>query len=530
MRKLTYIKHCLAGENKLVFWNIAIGIAYSLFLGGTGLLVTQSFELIGTSLPMAFLGAVVFRVLTEFSQGYIGNILVLKTKENLFKSLKNSMPAIKTQLSNTEILDRFSNDSQFIVENLVLAALELVSYTISLLIISGVILFKDPISLIFAPTIGFFFLILVLLLRKSSYKIHLAIEEDEERLFKQEKNYIEGHEYLMSSRRIKQKERDFSYSLKKLFKTEIKKLIFDQTTSGIVWATRLGLILVLITPFLEKFGLSKESAFWIFIFLNIFQRLTFIGFRLYSVAPVWKRNSPLLFSKRGDDRRTQASILEVKVESVELFFDSNYKFKCGALFDFKWEKGDRAWIKGESGKGKTTFIRTLMGLHDFYRGKITIPSVGKFRMGYVQQDPFFYDGESFAHNLDVQRKDALPETLLRGLGLTSLFESFDYDLSLKLGSEGILPSKGQKVRLAIFRELLKSPDVLFIDEPTSGLDEENSCMILALLKKLSKDKIVVLSEHSSFVKEYFSPTVVHDLDKTNLELRGDKLTVLDNES
>lgn len=215
---------------------------------------------------------------------------------------------------------------------------------------------------------------------------------------------------------------------------------------------------------------------------------------------------------------------------MSYFFDSNYKFKCGALFDFKWEKGERAWIKGESGKGKTTFIRTLMGLHDFYRGKITIPSVGKFRMGYVQQDPFFYDGESFAHNLDVQRKDALPETLLRGLGLTSFFESFDYDLSLKLGSEGILPSKGQKVRLAIFRELLKSPDVLFIDEPTSGLDEENSCMILALLKKLSKDKIVVLCEHSSFVNEYFSPTVVHDLDKTNFELKGDKLTVLDNES
>ena len=57
-------------------------------------------------------------------------------------------------------------------------------------------------------------------------------------------------------------------------------------------------------------------------------------------------------------------------------------------------------------------------------------------------------------------------------------------------------SGGQKQRLSIARALAKETNIIVADEPTGNLDVENGVLILDLLKKLSKDKLVIVVTHN----------------------------------
>ena len=78
----------------------------------------------------------------------------------------------------------------------------------------------------------------------------------------------------------------------------------------------------------------------------------------------------------------------------------------------------------------------------------------------------------------------------------------DYIMSLPnqydtvLGEGGVNLSGGQKQRLSIARALAKETNIIVADEPTGNLDIENGKAILELLKKVSKDKLVIVVTHN----------------------------------
>jgi putative ATP-binding cassette transporter len=159
------------------------------------------------------------------------------------------------------------------------------------------------------------------------------------------------------------------------------------------------------------------------------------------------------------------------------------------------DSGSRLLIKGDSGVGKTTFMRAISGLWTFGKGTISIP---EGRMLFFPQEPYLPLGNI---------KTALcypefPETfsnddcakVMEKCGLSQYIDSLE--------AEDILWSKklstGEKQRLAFARALLIRPDFLFLDEATSALElKMEQHLFSMLLAELPQTTIVSIAHRPS---------------------------------
>ncbi|CAM3868436.1 ABC transporter ATP-binding protein [Mesobacillus zeae] len=186
----------------------------------------------------------------------------------------------------------------------------------------------------------------------------------------------------------------------------------------------------------------------------------------------------------------------VQVEKLRLAFpgSKNMLFKD---FSVSFNKGEKVLILGPSGCGKSTFLQLLSGI---IPGSIDIPCRAEAleipqEWGYVFQDPdaqfcMPYVDEEMAfvlENLQTPREKMAErmEELLSAVGIRLPA------LHTKIQSL----SGGMKQRLAIASVLALKPEVLFLDEPTAMLDPEGTKDIWDTLKKVGRDKTVIIVEH-----------------------------------
>lgn len=189
------------------------------------------------------------------------------------------------------------------------------------------------------------------------------------------------------------------------------------------------------------------------------------------------------------------------------------------------QKGGLTAIFGCSGSGKTTLLNLLSGLlkpsegQVLYDGRdiyaISDRELSAFRcehIGYIPQ------GQSMLGHLTVRENVLLPAVLLgrdasqyadeliKSLGLTELADVYPHELS-----------GGELRRAAIARALINSPEAVFADEPTNDLDDDNTRLILELLKRtaLSGRTVVVVTHEPSAAE--FADTV-YRMDKGRLTI------------
>ncbi|MDT0683019.1 SbmA/BacA-like family transporter [Roseicyclus sp. F158] len=146
--------------------------------------------------------------------------------------------------------------------------------------------------------------------------------------------------------------------------------------------------------------------------------------------------------------------------------------------------GERIWISGASGQGKTTLLAAITGLWRYGEGRIDMPTG---RMIVLPQRPhLFSDGLAAAACYPSDPADVPPDRLrsvLERLGLTHRLGALsadgpdDGDAAL----EGL--SLGERQRLALARVLLHRPDWVILDEATSSLDAASEAHLLALLRR-----------------------------------------------
>ena len=170
------------------------------------------------------------------------------------------------------------------------------------------------------------------------------------------------------------------------------------------------------------------------------------------------------------------------------------------------------FILGKSGSGKSTLLNLLGGLDKPSTGKIIVDGkcIKDFSnkdyeayrntyIGFVFQDFNLIEDYNVYDNivlaLKLQKKKINTNSVNKLLKDLELLELKDRKVNELSG--------GQKQRVAIARALIKNPKIILADEPTGNLDSKTGSQVFNLLKKISKDRLVIIVSHDNeAAKEY----------------------------
>ena len=185
-------------------------------------------------------------------------------------------------------------------------------------------------------------------------------------------------------------------------------------------------------------------------------------------------------------------------------------------FDFNAKKSEITALVGQSGQGKSTFLRILVGLEKADGGTIEINGKKLLAEGIykskkdqetilkdisiVFQDYNLFPNLTVIDNLKIVKDNPQKiEELLNDFGLSGKEKFFPAELS-----------GGQKQRLSIIRALLLDPKILLFDEPTSALDDENRVKIANILKKLKNEEYtLVVVTHDEKLLNLIDPAIYY---------------------
>lgn len=174
------------------------------------------------------------------------------------------------------------------------------------------------------------------------------------------------------------------------------------------------------------------------------------------------------------------------------------------------------FIVGKSGSGKSTLLNILGGLVDTYEGIITINNINLKSILNDNSAGFYENEVSFLFQEDnligqMRVKDnillGVPQGKSVETQLHHLFQEFDLPLSLlKQKTEEL--SGGQKIRVALVRNLLKSSEIILADEITGNLDEHNANEVMKYLKQASKTHLIIMVTHDMHLARLYGDEII----------------------
>ena len=175
--------------------------------------------------------------------------------------------------------------------------------------------------------------------------------------------------------------------------------------------------------------------------------------------------------------------------------------------DLQVTSGEMVALMAESGGGKTTLIRLLLGMLEPDSGKVTLQSgsgeefpvnsdLRKF-FAYVPQGNTMFSG-SIAENMRMVNEEATDDDVINALKTACAWEFVEKlpeGINSTLGERGRGLSEGQAQRISIARALLRNAPILLLDEATSALDRETEERVLNNIMSSHPDRLIILSTH-----------------------------------
>ncbi|MCP3013581.1 ABC transporter ATP-binding protein/permease [Nocardiopsis dassonvillei] len=183
--------------------------------------------------------------------------------------------------------------------------------------------------------------------------------------------------------------------------------------------------------------------------------------------------------------------------------------------------GTRVAVVGETGSGKTTFVKLLTRLMDPAQGTVRLDGVDlrevafsslRSRVVMVPQEGFLFDS-SLGDNIRFARPestDAELEAAVTELGLAEWLDSLAHGLDTPVGQRGESLSAGERQLVALVRAYIADPDLLVLDEATSAVDPHTEVRIQRALDRLTHGRTSVAIAHRLSTAEAADRVLVFD--------------------
>jgi len=187
--------------------------------------------------------------------------------------------------------------------------------------------------------------------------------------------------------------------------------------------------------------------------------------------------------------------------------------------DLAFRESEFVSILGPSGCGKTTMLNILGGLDQYTDGDLLIDGISTKEYKDADWDAYRNDTIGFvfqSYNL-ISHQTVLSnvELALTLSGVSAAerkaraIEALEQvGLGDQINKKPAEMSGGQVQRVAIARALINDPDIILADEPTGALDTETSTQVMAILKKISENRLVIMVTHNPDLAEAYSTRIV----------------------
>lgn len=180
-------------------------------------------------------------------------------------------------------------------------------------------------------------------------------------------------------------------------------------------------------------------------------------------------------------------------------------------FSFAVKKGEFVALTGESGCGKSTFAKILLGFYRPAAGRLSLEGRAyqdmtlrqiRSKIGYVPQEPYLFQ-TTIARNIAYGRSDIAPEQVPMEDIIAAAKAANAHDFIMKLpkgydtvpGERGNTLSGGERQRVAIARAVLKNAPILLLDEATSALDNESERLVNEAIERLCENRTTIMIAH-----------------------------------
>lgn len=218
-----------------------------------------------------------------------------------------------------------------------------------------------------------------------------------------------------------------------------------------------------------------------------------------------------------EDRRKECPMIRdsIDVKNLQIAYgnhvileDQNYHFEIGKKYA----------LIGESGVGKSSLIKAMIGLNDHYTGEICFDGVNKEvynrdsifqQIAYISQDVHIFN-DTIRFNLTLGSDIYTEADLFHVMEIVNLTEFLEEKggLDAMLGDNGKNISGGQKQRISIARALLQKKTIFIVDEGTSALDGKNVEIIEdVLLKTKGYTTILITHNMREKTKSYYDQII-----------------------
>ena len=212
----------------------------------------------------------------------------------------------------------------------------------------------------------------------------------------------------------------------------------------------------------------------------------------------------------------------IRVENLEKSFH-NKKILKGISCSFN--KGETSLIIGQTGAGKTVFLKCLLGLHDYDNGKIIFDNIelNKIddydKMKLKSSIGTVFQGSALFDSMTIEENVMFPLKMFQDMKMEEMKTRVNEVLKrVELeNSNNKMPSEasgGMQKRVAIARAIVNQPKYLFCDEPNSGLDPKTAIVIDNLIKDITE--------------EYKITTVINSHDMNSVMEIGQNIVFLKN--